>query len=182
MATHSSILVWKIPWTEESGGLQSWGHKDLGIIVQIGSFMEQALLCSKHYTKGFTGCFPSVVDRSTVPTSPGSSVERQTLLPHSGPAASECLLEGALHLLVFSRVWEAWLSHFISKSSPQSCKFRDITVWGHKASKRRCSSLAFGPVSIPSYTHHLLKPDPFLTVQLRLQHFNQIFLDASCCK
>ena len=23
MATHSSILVWRIPWTEESGGLQS---------------------------------------------------------------------------------------------------------------------------------------------------------------
>ena len=25
MATHSSILTWKIPWTEESGGLQSRG-------------------------------------------------------------------------------------------------------------------------------------------------------------
>ena len=25
MATHSSILVWRIPWTEESGGLQSVG-------------------------------------------------------------------------------------------------------------------------------------------------------------
>ena len=23
MATHSSILAWKIPWTEEPGGLQS---------------------------------------------------------------------------------------------------------------------------------------------------------------
>ena len=23
MATHSSILAWEIPWTEESGGLQS---------------------------------------------------------------------------------------------------------------------------------------------------------------
>ena len=23
MTTHSSILTWKIPWTEESGGLQS---------------------------------------------------------------------------------------------------------------------------------------------------------------
>ena len=27
MATHSSILDWKIPWTEEIGGLQSWGSK-----------------------------------------------------------------------------------------------------------------------------------------------------------
>ena len=25
MATHSSILAWKIPWTEEPGGLQSMG-------------------------------------------------------------------------------------------------------------------------------------------------------------
>ena len=25
MATHSSILAWRIPWTEESGGLESTG-------------------------------------------------------------------------------------------------------------------------------------------------------------
>ena len=25
MATHSSILAWRIPWTEEPGGLQSLG-------------------------------------------------------------------------------------------------------------------------------------------------------------
>ena len=27
MATHSSILAWKIPWTEEPGGLQSIGSQ-----------------------------------------------------------------------------------------------------------------------------------------------------------
>ena len=27
MATHSSILAWKIPWTEESGELQSKGSQ-----------------------------------------------------------------------------------------------------------------------------------------------------------
>ena len=27
MATHFSILAWRIPWTEELGGLQSTGHK-----------------------------------------------------------------------------------------------------------------------------------------------------------
>ena len=26
LATHSSILAWKIPWTEEPDGLQSKGH------------------------------------------------------------------------------------------------------------------------------------------------------------
>ena len=29
MATHSSVLAWRIPWTEEPGGLQSIGHKEL---------------------------------------------------------------------------------------------------------------------------------------------------------
>ena len=29
MATHSSILAWKIPWTEESGRLQSMGSQRL---------------------------------------------------------------------------------------------------------------------------------------------------------
>ena len=28
MATHSSILAWRIPWTEEPGGLSPWGHKE----------------------------------------------------------------------------------------------------------------------------------------------------------
>ena len=28
IATHSSILAWRIPWTEELGGLQSTGHKE----------------------------------------------------------------------------------------------------------------------------------------------------------
>ena len=28
MAIHSSILAWKIPWTEEPGGLQSMGSQE----------------------------------------------------------------------------------------------------------------------------------------------------------
>ena len=29
MAIHSNILAWKIPWTEEPGGLQSMGWQEL---------------------------------------------------------------------------------------------------------------------------------------------------------
>ena len=28
MATHSSILTWRIPWTEEPGGSQNVGHDE----------------------------------------------------------------------------------------------------------------------------------------------------------
>ena len=30
MATHSSILAWRIPWTEEPGGLESTGSQRVG--------------------------------------------------------------------------------------------------------------------------------------------------------
>ena len=30
MATHSSTLAWRIPWTEEPGGLQSMGLQRVG--------------------------------------------------------------------------------------------------------------------------------------------------------
>ena len=30
MATHSSILAWRIPWIEESGGLQPMGSQRIG--------------------------------------------------------------------------------------------------------------------------------------------------------
>jgi len=30
MAIHSSVLAWRIPWTEEPGGLQSMGSQRVG--------------------------------------------------------------------------------------------------------------------------------------------------------
>ena len=33
MATHSSILAWRIPWTEDSGGLQSMGSQRVGYMI-----------------------------------------------------------------------------------------------------------------------------------------------------
>ena len=30
MATHSSVLAWRIPWAEEPGGLQSMGSQRVG--------------------------------------------------------------------------------------------------------------------------------------------------------
>ena len=34
-AIHSSILAWIIPWTEEPGGLQSMGRKELDTTEQL---------------------------------------------------------------------------------------------------------------------------------------------------
>ena len=35
MATHSSILAWKIPWIEEPGGLQSMGCQESDTSEQL---------------------------------------------------------------------------------------------------------------------------------------------------
>ena len=35
MAIHSSILAWRIPWTEEPGGLQSVGRKESDTTEQL---------------------------------------------------------------------------------------------------------------------------------------------------
>ena len=35
MATHPSILAWRIPWTEEPGGLQSMGLQRVGHDEQL---------------------------------------------------------------------------------------------------------------------------------------------------
>ena len=43
MATHSSILAWEIPWTEEPGGLQSIGHKESDTTEQLRHTVLQGL-------------------------------------------------------------------------------------------------------------------------------------------
>ena len=43
MATHSSILVWRIPWTEEPGGLQSMGLQRVGHDWATNTHLENIL-------------------------------------------------------------------------------------------------------------------------------------------
>ena len=35
MTTHSSILTWKIPWTEDREGYSPWGPKELDMTEQL---------------------------------------------------------------------------------------------------------------------------------------------------
>ena len=41
MATHSSILAWKIPWTEKPGRLQSMGSQELNTTWQLNHHHHQ---------------------------------------------------------------------------------------------------------------------------------------------
>ena len=44
MSTQSSILVWRIPWTEETGGLSPWGHKELHVTEQLKSTLPTDII------------------------------------------------------------------------------------------------------------------------------------------
>ena len=45
MATHSCILDWRTPWTEEPGGLQSKGHKESNTTERLTFFLQKFKLC-----------------------------------------------------------------------------------------------------------------------------------------
>ena len=45
MTTHSSILAWKIPWTEGPGRLQSMGHKELDMTERLHFMQGMRILC-----------------------------------------------------------------------------------------------------------------------------------------
>ena len=57
MATHSSILAWKIPWMEEPGRLQSMG-------LQRVDTTEQLHFTSEKYI--FSGSFKNICPRTTI--------------------------------------------------------------------------------------------------------------------
>ena len=45
MATHSSILAWRIPWTEEPGRLQSVGSQESDTTWRLNHHHEYLIKC-----------------------------------------------------------------------------------------------------------------------------------------
>ena len=68
MVTHTSILAWKIPWTEEPGRQRPWGGKELDVTEQLSTHIRNTkaishglsvsisfwpIMCSKFSKPGF---------------------------------------------------------------------------------------------------------------------------------
>ena len=49
VATHSSILAWRIPWTEDSGGLQSLGSQRIGHDCVTNTSFSFLITCTSPY-------------------------------------------------------------------------------------------------------------------------------------
>ena len=57
MATHSSILVWRIPWTEKPGGLQSMGLQRVRHDRQLRTITEYYRIPMEHFDCHIWGLF-----------------------------------------------------------------------------------------------------------------------------
>ena len=57
MATHSSILAWRIPWMEEPGGLQSTGSQRVGHDWATSLHFRFLCMLSQNLLKGFLNLF-----------------------------------------------------------------------------------------------------------------------------
>ena len=66
MATHSNILAWRIPWTEEPGGLQSMGlqrigHDSMHAFPSLERNLAKCSRCMLTKQPVFPGLWPSVL-------------------------------------------------------------------------------------------------------------------------
>ena len=62
MATHSSILAWRIPWTGSLLGYSPWGHKESG--------MTERLNTTIHHTRcSLSACALDIPSRYAIPLS-----------------------------------------------------------------------------------------------------------------
>ena len=119
MATHSSILAWKIPWTEEPGRLQSMGSQTVG--------HEWAIWLSLYF-QGHFFFLNTAMPSATWPVLQGSKSAGGLVLceprPYRGPLPSHSSWSEA----PASSPWQHHLSSLSSKHSSPHMVTKDIFV------------------------------------------------------
>ena len=61
MATHSSILAWRIPRTEEPGRLQPMGSEELDTTERLTLSLPPPVICRRHLTLSLDPQFPQML-------------------------------------------------------------------------------------------------------------------------
>ena len=105
MATHSSILAWKIPWTGKPGGLQSMGKPPILLVWMVISAQEVLLLffCARNLCQTLSPwvCSPVLPATQSPPSliSLGLTTSAHTAMEHGTCQGSSPPRSPADHLL-----------------------------------------------------------------------------------
>ena len=148
MATHSSILAWRIPCTEEPGGLQSMGSQEWYTTGQLTQHTVPITCQALRWVLGYTwGLEPSRVAAQASPSPPSFSYR-----------PSPSLLSPPLP---HQREYQGWRerlnSHWWQKENKKLNWCRHNSLWGMKGEARQK-----GVCKTVSHIHHV-SDAPFLT-------------------
>ena len=132
-ATHSSILVWRIPWTEEPGGLQSMGLQRVG--------HNWSDLTHRHTKSSALKCVPLALLSQSSHSAPSSQASKALLELWLKLGRSHTVIMGHEHpgpkhvIIVIAESWE------LSFLNMQIVKMRkgieEISVAARVAQKRQ---------------------------------------------
>ena len=100
MATHSSILAWRIPWTEEPGGLQSVGsHSWIRLSDLAAAAVVICCCCLVAESGSAISSSGDLPDPGIKPGSPAMAGGFLTAEPPEKPNSLDCIcpVSGGLH-------------------------------------------------------------------------------------
>ena len=111
MATHSSILAWRISWTEEPGGLQSMGSQRVGHDWATNTYL---LTYDKRFTPNFTqgtgeNIFHIKMTHSQayfVGTSADSQVTQEGFRKWAYPLWGYCVVYRKIQISIYTGIWQ----------------------------------------------------------------------------
>ena len=137
MTTHSSILAWRIPWTEEPGGLQSMGSQESDMTKQLSTHTNVSI---KDLTAIFIIIELGLWERKTT-----------EVKCHFHYIISRVVVQSLSHALLFVTPWTAACQASLSFTIPRSLlKFISIELVMLSNHLFLCHPLLFLPSILPS--------------------------------
>ena len=180
MATHSSILAWEIPWTEEPGGLQSMGHKESDMTERLHFHFQTMVEVMKIMVTSFK---KSLAGTATLSAPNSAAGHRWPMPPPGAPGHSRASLGqslvGSLLLALLGPGVLKLLSVPSKSLFPQSCASSGGSVVGLMATSSKRSyaipgSAAPEPLALSPSTAELKLLPVQLTSTLYLTHTQHI--------
>ena len=125
IATHSSILAWRSPWTEEPGGLQSMGSQSVGQdwVTSISQFLSTWTdsLWAWFFSFFFPTSFPPTLLLNKQPPSPHHTRHHWVVHSH----ISQIFIR-ILFCYVSHRMWFRFLCSTLPRAFPLGI---DLILW-----------------------------------------------------